>query len=78
MTIKETRPELLFKYKAGTVNVTIYGPRVGFLWTRVEYFRWVMSTRTPGKWARRPPCREVDQPHLEKCVKAVRLWFRER
>ena len=72
------KPELLFKPKEGTVTVTVYGPRIGFQWTRVDYFRWVISTKEAGQWERRPADREVDQQHLEKCVKVVRAWFRER
>ena len=40
-------PTLLFKHKEGTVTVTIYGPPIGFRWTRVEYFRWVQNTKEP-------------------------------
>lgn len=69
---------LLFRHKEGTVTATIYGPRIGFQWTRVDYFRWEISTKDPTKWEKRPPTREVDQLHLERCVKAVRAWFRER
>ena len=72
------KPELLFKHKDGTVTVTVYGPRIGFQWTRVEYFRWVKCTKDPSRWERRPPDRETDQIHLEQCVKAVRQWFRAR
>lgn len=69
---------LLFKHKEGTVTVTVYGPRIGFLWTDVQYFRWVPSTKEPGQWEKRQPNREVDQEHLEKCVKAVRAWLKKR
>ena len=72
------KPELLFKHKEGPVNVTVHGPRTGFLWTTVNYFRWVQSTKEPGQWEKRNPDREQDQVHLEKCVKAVRKWFQER
>ncbi len=72
------KPQLLFKHKDGTVTVTVYGPAIGFQWTRVEYFRWVQNTKEPGKWDRRPADREVDQLHLERCVKAVREWFKRR
>ena len=72
------KPELLFQHKEGTVNVTVYGPRIGFLWTKVTYFRWVRSTREAGKWEQQLPDREQDQIHLEKCVRAVRKWFKDR
>ncbi len=70
--------ELLFKARFGTVQLTIYGPRIGWSWTKVNYFRWVPSTKEPGKFETRPPDRECDQEHLEKAVKAVRAWFRQR
>jgi len=69
---------LLFKHTAGTVRVTVYGPPIGWKWTKVNYFRFVLSTKDPKKWERRDPDREVDQPHLEKCVKAVRGFYKER
>ena len=70
--------ELLFQHKEGPVGVTVYGPRIGFQWTTVTYFRWVPSTKEPGKFERRNTFRENDQVHLEKCVKAVRKWFEKR
>ena len=73
-----SKPELLFKYKEGTVTVTVYGPRIGWEWTRVNYHRWVQSTTEPGKFEKRPADREGDQVHLEKCVKAARSWFKQR
>ena len=72
------KPELLFKIKHGTVTATVYGPTIGFLWTKVDYFRWMQSTKEPGKWERRFPDRETDQIHLEKCVKEVRGFFKQR
>ena len=72
------QPELLFKTKHGTVTAPIYGPTIGFLWTKVDYFRWVQSTRDAGKWEKRQPDRETDQIHLEKCVKDVRGWFKQQ
>ena len=73
-----SKPTLLFKHNEGTVTVTVYGPPIGFRWTRVEYFRWVQSTKVPGTWEKRLPDREADQIHLERCVKRVRKWFDER
>jgi hypothetical protein len=72
------KPELLFKAKHGTVTATVYGPVAGFQWTRVDYFRWVQSTKEAGKWEKRFPDRETDQLHLERCVKDVRGWFKRR
>ena len=68
---------LLFKHTDGPVTVTVYGPRIGFQWRKVEYFRWVRSTKEPGAWERRLPDRAVDQLHLERCVKAVRKWLKQ-
>jgi hypothetical protein len=75
---QDGKPELLFKVTHGTVTATVYGPRIGFQWVSVEYFRWMLSTKVPGKWERRAPDREVDQLHLEQCVKAVRAWLKQR
>ena len=60
------------------MTVTVYGPRIGWGWTRIIYFRWVQSSTEPGKFEQRPPDREQDQQDLEKCVKAVRAWFPEQ
>ena len=76
--LNQPGPVLLFKHKEGTVTATIHGPKIGFQWTKVEYFRWQMSTKEPGKWEKQHPTRECDQIHLERCVKAVRKWLRER
>jgi hypothetical protein len=75
---QDGKPELLFKVTHGTVTATVYGPRIGFLWVQVDYFRWMLSTKEPNKWERRAPDREVDQLHLEQCVRAVRAWLRQR
>ena len=72
------KPVLLFKHKEGTVTATIIGPTIGFLWTRIEYSRNMKSTKEPDQWEKRFPDREVDQIHLERCVKKVRAWLRER
>jgi len=72
------KAELLFKTKHGTVSATVYGPTIGFLWTKVEYCRYMRSTKEPGKWVKLSPDRETDQIHLEKCVKEVRAWFNQR
>ena len=73
-----SKAELLFKAKHGTVTVTIYGPRIGWEWSIVSYFRWVQSTTEPGKWEKRPPDRECDQRHLAKCVQDARKFFKDR
>jgi hypothetical protein len=75
---QDGKPELLFKVTRGTVTATVYGPRIGFQWVQVDYFRRMLSTKEPGKWERRAPDREVDQLHLEQCVKVVRRWLRQR
>jgi len=72
------KPVLLFKTKHGSVQATIYGPTIGFLWTKVDYYRYVKSTREPDKWEKRLPDRESDQRSLEQCVKDVRAWFKQR
>ncbi len=72
------KPERLFKTTPGTVSATVYGPTIGFLWAKVEYCRYVQSTKEPGKREKRQPNRETDQIHLERCVKEVRAWFRQR
>ena len=69
---------LLFKVKDGTVTATVYGPTIGFQWTKVNYHRYVRSTKEPGKWETRFPDRDIDQLHLERCVKDVRSWFKQR
>lgn len=70
--------KLLFQHKEGTVRVTVYGPPIGWQWVKVNYFRLALSTKDPKKWDRLPPDREVDQLHLEKCVKAVRKFLKQR
>jgi hypothetical protein len=72
------QPEFLFRTKHGTVSATVYGPTIAFLWTKVDYFRWVPSTTEAVQWEKRLPARETDQLHLERCVKDVRGWFKQR
>jgi hypothetical protein len=67
---------LLFEHDDGPVHVRVYGPRRGFRWRSVEYFRWRISPQHPGTWDKITWFRENDQPHLEKCVKAVRAWLK--
>ena len=70
-----SKAHVLFKHKEATVTATVIGPRIGFEWTRINYVRCVPSTTTPGKFDPRPPDRECDQIHLQKCVNAVRTWY---
>ena len=72
------KAELLFKVKHGTVTAEVWGPTIGFLWTKVDYYRWSKCTKEPNKWNTRVPDREADQIHLERCVKEVRAWFKQR
>jgi hypothetical protein len=72
------KAELLFKEKFDTVWVTIYGPPIGWQWTRVNYFRLVKSTKDPTKWERRDADREVDQKGLGKANRAVQQFYKER
>ena len=71
-------PQLLFRFKSGTVTAEVHGPRLGWQSRYISYFRWVKDTKEPTKWNKILPNREVDQIHLEKCVKAVRRWLREQ
>ena len=70
--------QLLFKDKFDTVWVTIYGPPIGWQWTKVNYYRLVKSTKDPTKWERRDADREVDQKGLAKANKAVLAFYKER
>ena len=72
-----SKPELLFKHKSGGVQVTVFGPRIGWGWNQIDYFRWTRSTREPGKWEKRLPDRRDDQPHLLACVRAVIKWQKQ-
>ena len=71
------RPQLLFKVTKGTVTVEIRGPRLGWRWRDIQYYRWQKSTKDPAGWDRMPPNRAVDQAHLEQCVQAACHWLRQ-
>lgn len=71
------KPQLLFQFKKGGVTVEVHGPRIGWRWREIRYFRWMKSTEEPGQWKKVLPNRDCDQLHLEHCVKAVRAWLKE-
>lgn len=65
---------LLFKHKAGSVNVEVWGPRIGWEWQRVELYRWEISRTVPGQWEKVRAFRGQDVTSLEKCINAVKAW----
>jgi hypothetical protein len=69
--------QLLFKFKKGTVTAEIHGPRLGWKWRIVRYYRWQKCSKEAAAWNQVLPDRAVDQPHLEQCVKAVRAWLKQ-
>ena len=68
---------LLFEFQSGPVHARIWGPRKGWRWKSIEYYRYVRSTRKPGSWVRVLPDRAADQLHLLRCVKATTDWLKE-
>ena len=70
-------PELLFKIKKGTVTAEIHGPRLGWKWRTIHYYRWKKCTKEAKDWLKVTPDRAVDQAHLAQCVKAVRAWLKQ-
>lgn len=64
----------LFKYRAGRVDIEIWGPRIGWKKRAVRFCRWRPSTRDPGGFDRIDWFEERDLVHLEKCIKQARLW----
>lgn len=73
----ESHSRLLYKIKRGTVTAEVHGPRIGWRWRRIKYYRWQKSTRDPKGWDQVSPNRPGDLLHLEQCVKAVRAWLRQ-
>lgn len=73
----EDHAKLLSKIKHGSVTAEIWGPRIGWRWRNVTYYRWTRSTKVPGKWERVFPARAHDQPYLQKCVKSVCEWLEQ-
>ena len=69
--------ELLFKVKKGTVTAEVHGPRLGWKWRQIRYYRWQRCTRDADGWVKLSPNRSVDQVHLQQCVKAVRAWLKD-
>ncbi len=67
---------LLFRVKKGSVTAEIRGPRIGWQWREVHYFRWQKSPKHPDQWIRVSPSRPTDQMHLGQCVKAIREWLK--
>lgn len=76
-TKRTQEPMLLFRVRRGTVTAEVRGPRIGWSWRVIRYYRWQVSTREPGVWEQLPPDRAVDQIYLGQCVKAVRGWLKE-
>ncbi len=72
----EDHMRVLFRVKKGSVTAEIRGPRIGWQYRDVQYFRWQKSPKHPTKWIRVDPSRPTDQLHLEQCVKAVRTWLK--
>jgi len=67
---------LLFKVKHGAVTAEVHGPKQGWQWRDIRYYRWQKSPKHPTQWIRVPPSRPTDQQHLEKCVNSVRDWLK--
>lgn len=62
----------LLQDKWGSVHCVVRGPIEGFLWRRVELFRWVPSTKEPGQFDKVNFFRHSDLRNLEAAVKAAR------
>ena len=62
----------LLRQKFGPVHCIVRGPVDGFLWRRVELFRFELSSRTPGKWNKTTAWRHSDLKYLASAVKAAR------
>ena len=73
-----TQIERLFKGKQGTVHFEVYGFRIPFRVTGIQFYRLRMSATRPGKFDRVDFLRENDLAHHEKAIKSVRKWISER
>jgi hypothetical protein len=62
----------LFQQKFGPVHCVVRGPLEGFLWRRVELFRFVPCTKNAGKWHKSTDWRHSDLKYLAAAVKAAR------
>ena len=70
------KAQQLFKYKSGVVEAVIIGPKEGYLWKRIQYYRFEFCSKRK-EWVQLPPDRENDQPHLRACVNKVNKWLEE-
>ena len=71
------RVRTLFSCRYGSVEARIAGPRLGFRWRQIEYFRWERSHKPDAAWIKSPADRECDQNDLLRCVRAVLEWLKQ-
>lgn len=69
--------QTLFHAKWGVVHVEVRGPRLGWRWRSIEFFRYLPSTRRPGGWDQVRDFRPADLPALKKCLNEAIAWCKE-
>ena len=68
----------LFEARSGPVRAVVIGPRIGFRWRTLKYYRVQSSNKDPGKWVEiSSSWRANDNRHLAYCVKAVQRFLDE-
>lgn len=76
MTTELDRPDpivkTLLRQKFGSVHCVVRGPLEGFLWRRVEFFRFAPCTKIAGKWHKSTDWQHSDLKYLAAAVKAAR------
>lgn len=72
-----TQIENLLKARKGTIHYEVWGFKIPFRITSIEFFRLRPSTSHPGKYDREYRIRENDLVHYAGAVKLVRKWLKE-
>jgi len=66
----------LFEFESGSVRAVVRGPKIGFRWRTVKYYRWQRSAKYSNEWFKVTSAwRDKDNPHLAKCVAAVQRFL---
>lgn len=76
--LNKPTPVKLFEFKSGSVRAVVVGPKIGFRWRTIKYYRWQRSAQNPGEWFETTAAwRDKDNPHLAKCVAAVQQFLEQ-
>ena len=75
-TLNTPQAVKLFETQFGSVRAVVIGPRIGFQWRTLKYYRLQPSTTDAAKWVEiSANWRASDNRNLAKCVAAVQRFL---